>query len=79
MEAADAGSGDTRAREIIGVRAVVGPAETTTPRPEQLLTLIPEEAVASALDQAETLLFIADLFNYFFTRQKKAEFSIASS
>jgi rhamnulokinase len=37
------------------------------------------EADSSQLAAAETLLFIPDLFNYLFTGQKKAEFSIATT
>src|SRR5262249_40935210 len=37
------------------------------------------ESHSSQLDAAETLLFMPDLFNYLFTGQKKAEFSIATT
>jgi rhamnulokinase len=38
-----------------------------------------QEAKSHALDAAETLLFMPDLFNYLFTGIRKAEFSIAST
>jgi len=43
----------------------------------QLLAM--QEAKSQALDAAETLLFMPDLFNYLFTGVRKAEFSIAST
>ena len=43
----------------------------------QLLAM--KEAGSSQLDCAATLLFVPDLFNYLFTGQKKAEFSIATT
>ncbi len=43
----------------------------------QLLAM--QEARSPALDAAETLLFMPDLFNYLFTGVRKAEFSIAST
>jgi rhamnulokinase len=43
----------------------------------QLLSM--RESLSPLLDIADTLLFIPDLFNYLFTGQRKAEFSIAST
>src|SRR5436190_6984610 len=43
----------------------------------QLLSM--RESLSPILDIADTLLFIPDLFNYLFTGQRKAEFSIAST
>jgi rhamnulokinase len=43
----------------------------------QLLAM--KEAQGHALDAAQTLLFMPDLFNYLFTGARKAEFSIAST
>ncbi|HEV8604119.1 MAG TPA: rhamnulokinase family protein [Tepidisphaeraceae bacterium] len=43
----------------------------------QLLSM--RETLSPILDIADTLLFIPDLFNYLFTGQRKAEFSIAST
>ena len=43
----------------------------------QLLAM--QEAQSHALDAAQTLLFMPDLFNYLFTGVRKAEFSIAST
>lgn len=37
------------------------------------------ESQSALLDQAETLLFMPDLFNYLFTGERKSEFSIAST
>jgi rhamnulokinase len=43
----------------------------------QLMAMV--ETNAAALKQAQTMLFMPDLFNYLFTGQRKSEFSIATT